>query len=151
VRCGSIDTTLLWEHRDQLWAEAYTKYRAGMVWYLDSAELNAMAKDEQDKRYEPGVWDDVILEWIESPRQRMERSGAMGEALPMPEFHSRSGCVTVLDVLVHCIGKSMEKINRADQMNVSKCLTHAGWKRARGPRGSGSRRWFYQKPEGYLA
>ncbi len=145
VRCGEICIADLARDRNQIWAEAYAKYKAGAVWYLDTPELNALAKQAQDERYEPGPWDDEILSWAEDPVQRNERAGVHGESLPIAPFNSKPGRVTVLDVLLHCVGKPMDRISRRDEMEVSRCLKHAGWKRKNLPNGGaeGKRSWFY--------
>src|SRR5262249_44695936 len=64
VRCGQIDVDGLVRDRDQLWAEAYDLFKRGEVWWLDNPELNLLAQREQDERYEPGVWDDIVLDWV---------------------------------------------------------------------------------------
>src|SRR5208283_1796149 len=64
VRCGTIFVNKIKEHRDQLWAEALTLYEDGETWWLESEELNDLAAQEQKQRYQTGVWDDVIIEWL---------------------------------------------------------------------------------------
>jgi predicted P-loop ATPase len=146
VRCGVIDLPSLERDRDQLWAEAYECYRSGSVWWLESAELNALASREQEKRYDEGVWDQVILAWLEEPIQRYEIDGAA--QLPIEPFDSTAERVTTTDVLVHAVGKDIDRCTQADRNQVARCLAHAGWKRkqdrSRGPlRG----KWFYFRPE----
>lgn len=47
--------------RDQLWAEAVERYRAGAIWYLD-ASVEAIARDEQEARFLPHPWEDTLRE-----------------------------------------------------------------------------------------
>jgi predicted P-loop ATPase len=140
VGCGTIDIEALERDRDQLWAEAYQRYYDGAVWWLDSAELNTLAAEEQDKRYEPGVWDDIILEWIEEPRQGYETDGAN---LPLTPFDSKPRRVTVTDILIHGIRKPLDRLTQNDRMQVVRCLVHAGWKRWQSGEKAHRGRWFY--------
>ena len=64
VRCGTIDIAALARDRDQLWAEAVARFRAGAIWWLDTPELLAEAAAEQDKRYQADAWDDLISHWL---------------------------------------------------------------------------------------
>ena len=147
VRCGQINIEALKSDRDQLWAEAYARYRAGEVWWLDTDELNQAATAEQDERYDPGVWDEVILDWIENPTQRFDPSGQ--QAIPIEPYESDAERVTVTDVLQHAIGKPLDRLTQADRNQVVRCLTHAGWKRKQDrSRGPSRGIWFYIRPVG---
>ena len=141
VRCGDLDIDRLNRDRDQLWAEAYKCFQDGAVWWLETGELDALARQEQDERYEPGVWDEVILPWLEDPRQRYETDG--GAQLPVMPFTSTTERVTITDILVHCIGKPVEKHTQADSNQVSRCLTHNGWIRKQSGRKAERGNWFY--------
>jgi putative DNA primase/helicase len=146
VRCGKIDIEALARDRDQLWAEAYQRYFAGEVWYLNSPELNAAAAAEQEERYEQDIWEDTVLEWAENPKQSYDKDGI--DQLPVEPFDSISGRVTVADILLHAIHKPIDRQTQQDKTRAARCLVHAGWKRkqdrSRGPmRG----KWFYVRPE----
>jgi hypothetical protein len=113
VRCGSINIPALIRDRDQLWAEAYKCYRDGVVWWLDSDELNKLAKAEQEERYDLDIWHETIMAWANDPKQRFEKDGA--SQLPIEPFFSVAGCVTVTDVLVHAIGRELERCTQTDK------------------------------------
>lgn len=49
VRCGTIDTDRLVADRDQLWAEAVFRFRAGEKWWLDR-EVADIANEQQQQR-----------------------------------------------------------------------------------------------------
>jgi predicted P-loop ATPase len=136
VRCGRIDIEALKRDRDQLWAEAYARYRAGEVWWLDSDELNEAAKQEQDQRYSPGPWDEEILEWLENPTARAVDRTQDGDIISLP-FHSTTDRVTVADILVHVVHKPIDRWDQKDVNQVVRCLIHVGWEqkqdRSRGP------------------
>lgn len=80
VRCGRIDLDWLREHRDQLWAEAVARYRAGETWHLDEAEALALAGAEQEARYQGDEWEAVVRQWAEG-REFVTLGEVLGEAL----------------------------------------------------------------------
>ena len=129
VRCGTIDLKALERDRDLLWAEAYDRYQAGSVWWLDTAELNDLALTEQESRYNPGPWDELITAWIAAPTQSQSPDGEHGTMLPVEPFDSKPGAVTTTDILLHALGKKRGQFTPNDQNQVVRCLIHAGWQR----------------------
>lgn len=99
VRIGQIDIAALARDRDQLWAEAVTLYEAGEKWWLDSVQLNQIAAKEADLRYSPGLWDEQILNWCDSPEPRERKAYDLTEISDLP-FVSSPGRVTISDILV---------------------------------------------------
>jgi predicted P-loop ATPase len=143
VRCGTIDIDALSRDRDQLWAEACQEFQAGAVWWLDSEELVAAAAVEQEQRYENGVWDDAILAWCDDPKQRSERDRE--NLIPIEPFDSTRDQVTVTDILVHGIGKPLDRCTQADRNQIARCLVHDGWGRRLLRQGE-RRLWAYLRP-----
>jgi putative DNA primase/helicase len=141
ITCGEIDIDGLLKHRDQLWAEAVSRYRAGAKWYLDSKELQDAAVVEQAKRYEGGVWDESILEWLDDPKQAERYEPDAKTSLPIEPFESSPNSVTLRDILLHCIKKPLSSHTQADRNTVARCLISAGYSRKQ-KRGKG---WFYEK------
>ena len=142
VRCDGIDVEAIRRDRDLIWAEAYLHYKAGKSWWLETPELNGLAREAQEERYEDGVWDNLILDWIENPRQREDEQG-----VPiMPWYGSTHEGVSIPDILIHAIGKSPERLTQIDKNQVVRCLTHRGWtkKQVRGGPGRGKR--YYVPP-----
>lgn len=129
VRCGNIDIEKLAEHRDQLWAEAYERYEDDEHWWLDSEELNTAAKEEQKLRYQTGVWDEKIKSWLENPTQRYEYIEGK-KIYVTPWDGSTNEEVTSDDILLHAIGKPIDRWAQSDKITISKCLTSNGWQRA---------------------
>ena len=145
VRCREIDVEGIRRDRDQLWAEAYHRYRLGDVWWLDTPELNLLAQFEQDEHYEPGVWDDIILDWVENPHPREDSNG---ETIPGLRWDdSEPGKVTITDVLIHALGKGIDRLAQADRNQVARCLSHDGWQFKQGRRGSTRGKRFYVRPD----
>jgi hypothetical protein len=135
VSVGKIDVAKIVRDRDQLWAETLVRYKADAVWWLDTDELNKSAAEEQEERYEPGVWDQQILRYIENPLQREEEEWSTDSTgkkecvmTPMLPFDSKKGAVTITDILIHGIGKELDRLTQGDRNQVARCLTHAGWK-----------------------
>lgn len=139
VSCGRINVPKLKEDRDQLWAEAYALFLAGAIWYLDSAELNSAVAAEQSDRMQADAWDELVLGWADDPQPKTVRD------IPLL---SKPGQVTVSEVLMHAIGKSVDKWDRLDEMRVSHIFVKSGWRRRR-VRHVGSKwgSWFYFAPK----
>jgi hypothetical protein len=67
--------------------------------------------------------------------------------IPIEPFDSDETRVTVTDVLVHAIGKPLDRLTQGDRMQVVRCLTHSGWKRKQdSSRGPMRGKWFYIRP-----
>ena len=65
VACrGMIDLAGLEAARDQLWAEAVHRFKAGEPWWLETPELEALATAEQEVRFVVDPWKDPIAEWL---------------------------------------------------------------------------------------
>jgi putative DNA primase/helicase len=139
VKCGVINIEVLRRDRDNLWAEAVARFRAGEVWWLDKKELREAAASVAEDRREADVWQGLIDDWVKNPKERRDDSGH-----PLSDIVSGPGFVTVHDVLMHCVGKSPSSWTRADQMRVSACLIAKGWKRLR--QTDGNRLWGYVPP-----
>ena len=165
VECGHINIEALRRDRDLLWAEALHRYKAGEHWWLDSAELVEAAAEETEKHYESGSYDELILPWLENPQPRdynihIDRIYETEQGSRILRFDSSpalsaSHCriaepvrVTILDILVHCLGRGSGDIDPKVHRAVRTCLTHAGWKTVKPEKvGPGSQRTarFYRK------
>jgi len=65
VACrDTIDCDGLEEARDQLWAEAVNRFKAGAPWWLETPELEALATTEQVARFVVDAWEGPIREWL---------------------------------------------------------------------------------------
>jgi hypothetical protein len=132
VRCVRIELDRLRKDRDQIWAEALVRYRAGAPWWLETRELNEAATQAQNQRYLPGIWDEQILNWCDDPQPRAKRDedhGPSGDVSWELPFDSTHDAVTVYDVLTHGLGKTLDKFGSGDVMQVVNCLRHNGWTR----------------------
>ncbi len=59
VRCTAIDTDLIRERRNQLWAEAVAEFEAGEQWWL-TPEEDAIAVEQVAEREEADIWEEVL-------------------------------------------------------------------------------------------
>ncbi len=64
VKCEVIDREALERDRDMLWAEVVELYMAGEKWWFDSD--NPLVLEEQESRLVEDVWQDKVVEYIES-------------------------------------------------------------------------------------
>ncbi len=72
-----------------------------------------MAEQEQEQRYEQGVWDNLILDWVEDPQRSVELSD--GITVPVtPWDGSEHGKVTIGDILIHACVRVEEAPNRTE-------------------------------------
>lgn len=103
VACTEINLDYLGGTKDQLFAEAVHRFKAGEAWW--DVDI-ALAKNEQDERREADTWTDPVLAWC-SPRP----------------------WVKVIDVLSICLSLPLHQHGKVEQMRVASILKAAGWKR----------------------
>jgi predicted P-loop ATPase len=119
VMCSVIDIESLARDRDQLWAEALTRYQVGEPWWLDTQELTAQAATEQAARYLGDTWWDKIQALVDS-RDSVSIAEILGE-----------------------LGLTPDRQSQREANRVASCLTSIGWRRRRvGPREKRSWRYF---------
>lgn len=129
VQCRRIDLTALQRDRDQLWAEGLARYRSGVTWWLEDAEVIETAIEEQRGRYFEDVWQDKVIQHAE-------------EESALPAYAPR-GSASVPEILRR-LGFETAKQDQAGANRVARCLKAGGWKRVNvGPRGA--RQWRYRK------
>jgi predicted P-loop ATPase len=147
VTCGRIDLDGLRANRDQLWAEAFSAYQAGEPWWDDFAEFRDALTEEQESRYQPQVWDEAILAWLENPQQRDEWANGMLSLIE--PYDTTLTQTTIADVLTHCLGKSKDKHTNQDQRIVRACLLHAKWSQTKPTKVPGTKRVvrFFTRPQ----
>lgn len=136
VRCTSIDLVGLAAMRDQLWAEAVTRYKAGPRcaecatarcslhrWWPDTPEEHAMCRAHQDERREVEIWTEAIHLWLTR----------------------NPGEVTMAELLKGACGVETKDQTRSQQMRASEVLDGLGYERVQ-VRGEGGRRpWVYRR------
>ncbi|MDP9113141.1 MAG: virulence-associated E family protein [Acidobacteriota bacterium] len=125
VLCSRIDIADLRRDRDQLWAEAVHRYRAGENWWLDDKALVAAAADEQQQRYEGDPWDEKISRWSEGRES-----------------------VSITDILEFAIEIPKSMWSQPYQNRVARSLISNGWRRHQRRREDDrkKREWVYVAP-----
>jgi putative DNA primase/helicase len=124
VLVGEPDVAGLCCDRDQLFAEAMVRYRAGEPWHLD-ADHAALLVEAQRQFEVPEAWESVLAPWV-------ERQGA---------------AFTVEDALREGLGLPVDRWDAARRQRVGKALARLGCTKTR-PRADGARRvWCWEKPD----
>lgn len=150
LRCGTIDHRGARRDRDQLWAEAVHRFRAGAIWWIDDPALLAEAREEQDRRYQSDAWDDLIEHWLTHEICTVsdgfpDYGNSRTESVPRPEPLRD---VSVGEILEEAIGLEPARWTRGDQMRVSAYLKANGWERYRRRDEGGReapREWRYRR------
>ncbi|THD71370.1 P-loop ATPase [Thalassobius vesicularis] len=150
IRCGEIDIEALRRDRDQLWAEAVARFRAGAIWWLEDRDLLKAARDEQDKRYQSDAWDGLIDRWLTHEIRVVGDSFSSFDPPRRESVLRREplGDVSVGEILEEAIGIEPARWNRVDQMRVSGYLKKNGWERYRTydvVDGKTAREWRYRR------
>lgn len=142
VLCGSIDLAALARDRDQLWAEACERYRAGDSWWLQTRELEALAGEEQSARYQGDAWDNLICGYVEGGTNR---AGNSYRDQTVDCGNDGLSDVSIAEILQHALNIEKGRWTQLDQNRVVRCLTSMGFERYRARRGA-SREWRYRRP-----
>jgi predicted P-loop ATPase len=109
--CGEkIDIEALRRDRDQLFAEAVHRHRAGEPHWLDTADLQAAAAVEAEEHYIQHPWEALIQEWL---------------------IEGNKTVAFTNEILIKALGKLRSDLGRKDQMTVSACLVRLGWKKGK--------------------
>jgi len=119
IRTGKIDTQAIKDAREQLWAEALVRYRAGDGWHLSDKTIIAVANQQQKDRIEADPWQDPI------------RSGLQDRAKPFK-----------LSFALSIVDPQKERWTKVHQMRVGQCLVALGFEKKR-RRVRGENTWFW--------
>jgi putative DNA primase/helicase len=127
VRCRQIDFAALLADRDQLWAEALHRFRAGERWHPTREEQDALILPEQLDRTRQDAWAALIAEWLADPSQR--------DLL----------FVTLPDLFRDVLRMEPAHMRPPEQQRLGEIMQSMGWRRVR--RGArGQRVWGYERP-----
>lgn len=106
VYCNAADAEWVAINRDQLWAEAAYRERAGEAIWLDDAAIRVEASGAQEQRLARDVWYEAIEDWIKGKSE-----------------------ISIPQVLEHGLGFQKDKMTKGHQMRVSDVLKSMGWDR----------------------
>jgi putative DNA primase/helicase len=114
VACGGvIDRDGIERDRDQLWAEAAHRFKAGEKWWLETPELEALAAAEQAFRFKGDVWKEPVKRWI-----------------------GRRIDVSVGEVSQGALGIKPRNLSHVDEIRIVEILKTLGFEKYRARRGS---------------
>lgn len=118
-------------NRDQLWAEAVARYKAGEVWHVTPAQQDELFTPEQQAREVLDGWFEPVAEWC-AKNERTYRDG-----------------VKLVDVFALALEFPMDKFaaTRGEMMRLGSIMRQLGYERKRESSGSGGKRGYvYVKP-----
>jgi len=104
VPVAAVDTALLREQREQLFAEAVVAYRAGERFWLSDAE-EARREALAARFVEVDPWEDRVF-----------------------EFAAVQSRVRTADILLQALGLSLDRLTKRDEMRVAAILRRSGWR-----------------------
>jgi predicted P-loop ATPase len=126
VKTGVINLEGLRRDRDQLFAEAVHRFRAGEPWWPDPEFEHTVIAPEQEKRFEPDVWEEPIsryLDRLHEPKTTMLQVAlhALGYEAERPLMPANR------DAPQPARGTPINRLTIADQRRIAAVLTHLGW------------------------
>lgn len=120
---GPVDLAAIDAHRDQIWAEALTRFEAGEVWYLETPQLVALARGEQELREEVDGWEERVGTHL---AKALHDAPASAHHTPSCQCVRCAG-VTCGGVLAGALGIEWGKQSKAEQARVAAILRGMGW------------------------
>lgn len=143
----TIDFERIARERDQIWAEAYVRYRRKEPWHVDTPELRKLCEAEQEKRLAIDSWEEIILKWFNDPTKfsrvpviKNEKDGVFKGGMSV--FDGSKG-VTTADVLEHAVGKHKGQWTNGEAQRIGKILRRLGLERVQFRVGKSAREWRY--------
>lgn len=148
LRCGAIDIPALARDRDQIWAEAAHRFKAGAIWWIDDPALLSEAKAAQDARYQADAWDARIDRWLTHDMRRVNRGFAGIDDWRNEEVERAEPItdVSVGEILEGALAIEPGKWTKNDQMRLAAWLKSREWEKYRRSKGD-AREWRYRKSE----
>lgn len=110
VRTGKIKMEKLIKDRDQIWAEALHRYRAGEIYYLSDSELIRLAEEEQKGRMVQDMWVEIIESWLDAEN---------------PESP------TTTEIAYNALNLTARQIDRVSQVRIAQAMMSLGWEKGK--------------------
>lgn len=121
---------------DQFWAEAFHYWTKGEPLYMDTPELDSMAKDEQEQHREDNVKEGMIRDFLEKPVP--DNYDSLSLAARRMFWAGTAQCETTvkrtktcaLEIWCECFGGDPRNMKRSDARDINYVLAGLpGWKR----------------------
>jgi predicted P-loop ATPase len=142
VAVGDIDLDAIKRDRDQLWAEAVHRYRAGEQWWL-SDEMERISADVQERHYQEDAWEEIVASHLDDSKVDYLKRGELGfDKNGVREYVTMTELFRVLDI-------PTDRRNTSASMRIGKILVRLGWERHRRRLSGGKRSWVYCPPDEY--
>jgi predicted P-loop ATPase len=124
IKATTINIEALIKDRDQIFAEATSRYLEGVSWWPDKDFERHHILPEQERRYEADAWEESIYSYLAT----MSR-------------------VTVGQVAQNALGIEKGRIGTADQRRIATALERLGWGRERpdGKTDWQGKRWWIRR------
>ncbi len=121
----TCDLEGLGEVRDQLWAEAVHRYRAGEVWHVESDDPDFVK--EQEARFDEDSREEILRNALNTGCSKFRNPNDAEH--PMPPIPPVCSRVTVAQVLYHHWQMPTKDHDKRSQMAVSSMLRRLKWER----------------------
>jgi predicted P-loop ATPase len=131
LKTQEIDLELIARIREQCFAEAVERFRAGETWHEVPSEL---AKAQQEARRQTDEWEHLIRDFLDG---KASGSGSM--------FPRES--VTIHEIAAY-LGFDKSKEDRSIQMRIAKILKLLSWKKKQ-VWGEGGRPYVWYRPDSF--
>ncbi|TPM21642.1 VapE domain-containing protein [Mesorhizobium sp. B2-3-5] len=119
LSCGTIDVEAIKRDRDQLWAEALSRYHNGEKWWLEGDEAD-LAEIEQEERREVDPWEERIAAHVTT----------------------LNGLPTTFAQICFVLSIPFDRLNGSVNKRIAQCLVRAGYVRKQVRNGE-HRTWQY--------
>jgi predicted P-loop ATPase len=120
VKTGTIKLAELEADRDQLFAEAVARYRAGEAWWPDKAFERKHILPEQEQRFESDAWEEPIAQFLAS----QTRTTIMQVAIGSLGYQGKHRIPNDRDTPINRLGT-------ADQRRIAAVMTTLGWRQGK--------------------
>ena len=124
---GKICVSDLKRDRDQLWAEAVHRYKAGASWWIQDEDAAALVLAEQDARYDEHPLAEEVRHYI---THTAVRDPAFEDLTPRVSWEPRPANLSLFfprDFWRDRFGQDASKVNRNEQVAVSRTMQKLGW------------------------
>lgn len=143
VRVSVVQVEKLAADRDQLWAEAVHRCRAGEEWW----RMPERATSEQEERYMEDSWVNPIARWLQGgKRERYPDLIDAEDSIENPLDVGRVSACTTHELLVWALGIDTGRHTRADQQRVGAIMRSWNWPNRRVVR-NGAQVHLWMRPE----
>lgn len=134
VLAPSVAVKQIEADRDQLWAEAVARFDSGEAWHVDTPELAALCRAEQDQRRRIDPWSQWIGDWC-ARRLSEPCTGRLDDRCRCVRCQG----VTTSEVLQDAVQVSRERQGTSEEMRVAGILRGLGWDKGAQERRAGGR------------